>query len=183
MAVEKKKRIQATLGQFAFSMGQEVTEEIPASRADSTTKSEHALRIGSQNTRKMQIGNTREGCPINSVMRDHRLDFGLFQWTNKIWSTELCRALQRLPFLDGPAKMVTASEPAKRERHLPGGCLMVVKGDHAGRVFKQHSDRLGRFCYAAMHGKDGGGIILINLYRVTQNKGVRVGTNTSYMRQ
>ena len=60
---------------------------------------------------------------------------------------------------------------------------MVAKGDHAGRVFKQHSDCLGRFCYAAMHGKDGGGIILINLYRVTQNKGVKAGTNTSYMRQ
>ena len=115
-------------------MGQEVTEEIPASGADSTTKSEHALRIGSKNTRKMQIENTCEGCPINSVMRDHKLDFSLFQETNKNWSTELCRALQRLPFLDGPAKMVTASEPAKRERHLPGGCLMVAKGAHTGRI-------------------------------------------------
>ena len=34
-----------------------------------------------------------------------------------------------------------------------------------------------------MHGNDGGGVILIKLYRVTQNKGVKAGTNTSYMRQ
>ena len=60
---------------------------------------------------------------------------------------------------------------------------MVAKGDHAGRIFKQHSNRLGRFCYATMHGKDGGGIVVINLYRVTQNKGLTTGTNTSYMRQ
>ena len=60
---------------------------------------------------------------------------------------------------------------------------MVAKGNHAGRIFKQHSDRLGRYCYAAMHGKDGGGIILINLYRVAQNKGVKAGINTLYMRQ
>ena len=115
-------------------------------------------------------------------MRDHRLDFGLFQETNKNWSTELCHALQRLLFLDGPAKMVTASEPAQREGHLPGGCLLVAKGAHAGRIFKHHSDRLGRFCYVAIHGKDGGGVILFNLYRVTQNKGVKTGANTSYMR-
>ena len=161
----ENKKSQATLGQFEFSVGQKDTEEIPASGADSTSKFEHALRIGSQNTRKMQIGDTREGSPINSVMRDHRLDFGLFQETNKNWSTELCRALQRLLFLDGPAKMVAASEPAQREGHLPGGCLLVAKGAHAGRIFKHHSDRLGRFCYVAMHGKDGGGIILINLYK------------------
>ena len=60
---------------------------------------------------------------------------------------------------------------------------MVAKGDHAGGIFKPHSDRLGRFCYAAMNGKDGGGIIPINLYRDTQNKGAKAGTNTSYMRQ
>ena len=53
MAAGRKKEIQATLGQFAFSVGHEVAEEIPASGADSATKSEHALRIGSQNTRKM----------------------------------------------------------------------------------------------------------------------------------
>ena len=116
-------------------------------------------------------------------MKAHWLDFGLFQETNKNWSTELCRSLQRLFFLDGPAKMITASESAQREVHLPGGCLMVAKGNHAGRIFKQHSDRLGRYCYAAMHGKDGGGIILINLYRITQNKGVKAGIKTSYMRQ
>ena len=116
-------------------------------------------------------------------MKDHKLDLGLFQETNKNWSTKLCHSLQRLLFLDGPTKMIPASKPAQREGHLPGGCLMVAKGDHAGRIFKQHSDRLGRFYYAAMHGKDSGGIILITLYRVTQNKGVNAGTNTSYMRQ
>ena len=66
---------------------------IPASGADSTTKAKCALRIGSQNTRKMQIGNTREGCPVNSVMKDHKLDLSLFQETNKNWNTELCRSL------------------------------------------------------------------------------------------
>ena len=34
-----------------------------------------------------------------------------------------------------------------------------------------------------MHGKDGGGIVGINVYRVAQNKGMKTGTNTSYMRQ
>ena len=183
MAAQKKKRIQATLGHYAFKARSETPEGIPASGADSTTKAKLALRIGSQNIRKMEIGNTREGCPINSVMKGHEIDLGLFQETNKNWSTELSRSLQRLLFLDGPAKMIAASEPAQREGHLPGGCLTVAKGDHAGRIFKHHSDRLGRFCYAAMHGKDGGGIILMNLYRVTQNKGVKAGTNTSYMRQ
>ena len=89
-----------------------MTEGIPVSGADSTTKAKYALRIGSQNTRKMQIGGTREGCPVNSVMKEHKLDFGLFQETNKNWSTELCRSLQRLLFLDSPAKMITAPEPA-----------------------------------------------------------------------
>ena len=100
----------------------------------------------------MQIGNTRERCPVNSAMKNDKLDFGLFQETNKNWSTELCRSLQRLLFLDGPAKMITASEPAQREGHLIGGCLMAAKGGHAGKFFKQLSARLGKFCYAAMHG-------------------------------
>ena len=34
-----------------------------------------------------------------------------------------------------------------------------------------------------MHGKDGDGNVVINLYRVSQNKGMKTGTNTSYMRQ
>ena len=83
MAAQKKKRIQATLGHFAFKARPETPEGIPASRAASTTKAKFALRIGSQNIQKMEIGNTREGCPVNSVMKDHRLDLGLFQETKK----------------------------------------------------------------------------------------------------
>ena len=60
MAAQKKKRIQATLGHFAFTAGPETPEGIPASGADPTTKTKFVLRIGSQNTRKMQTGNTRE---------------------------------------------------------------------------------------------------------------------------
>ena len=153
MAAQKKKIIQATLGHFAFNTGPEMPEGIPASGADNTTKAKFILCIGSQNIRKMQIGNTHEGYPVNSVMKDHKLDLGLFQETNKNWSTKLCHSLQRLLFLDGPTKMIPASKPAQREGHLPGGCLMVAKGDHAGRIFKQHSDRLGRFCYVCGHAR------------------------------
>ena len=83
MAAQKKKRIQATLGHFAFTAGPETPEGIPASWADPITKAKFALRIGSQNVRNMQIGNNCEGCPVNSVMKDHKLDLGLFQETNK----------------------------------------------------------------------------------------------------
>ena len=128
---QKTKRIQTILGRFDFNVGPETP--IPTSRADSVTKAKFALRIGSQNTRKMQIDNISEGCQANSVTKDHKLDFGLFQETNKNWSTELYCSLPQLLFLDGPAKMIAASEPAQREGHLPGGCLIVAKGDHAGR--------------------------------------------------
>ena len=83
MAAQKKEKIQATLGHFAFNAGPKMPEGIPASGADNITKAKCALRIGSQNMQTMQTGNTREGCPVNNVMKDHTLDLGLFQKTNK----------------------------------------------------------------------------------------------------
>ena len=66
---------------------------------------------------------------------------------------------------------------------MPGGTALIMKSSQYGRVFKRVPDRMGRFSYMLMNGKDNTVIPVLVLYRVCQRKGTTTTPNTSYMRE
>ena len=101
----KQAKSQTTLGQYDdFYEHQDKTDEIPACGANLPAKGKCVLRLGSQNVRKMEIGDTREGCPAIGIMKTKQLDIAGLQETNKNWSTEACRAIDRMLHIDGRGK-------------------------------------------------------------------------------
>lgn len=152
--------------------------------ADIKHKQDNALRIAVQNINGFRFDAARAGAEEVDAMDKLGLDiFGLVE-TNINWSHEAklrFEAMMRLQFTHAP--IVTSSAPAAKEGYLPGGNAMVARGRVAGRVGKRHGDRLGRYSYMALSGKDNTGILVITLYRVCQKKGTKVGPGTAYMQQ
>ena len=87
--VTPKAKIQTTLSRYDdFDGGVDREIDIPACGANLAVKGEHVLRLGSQNVRKMEIGNMREGCPVIGVMKAKELDVIGLQETNLNWSSD-----------------------------------------------------------------------------------------------
>lgn len=158
-------------------------ELIPAYGACMDDKHKSSMRVAVQNTRGMTLGNTNEGNQSLQLMKEKQIDLLGMSETNKHWSTEACRILATLVNKDSNGKSIASSDPSPKEGYLPGGTAMIIKGPHAGRVCKRYPDKLGRYSYVALHGKDGSGIVIITIYRTPHKKGSRPGPDTSFMRQ
>ena len=78
---------------------------------------------------------------------------------------------------------VTSAAASPKVGYLPGGTVMITRGQTTGRITKLISDRLGRYTCMALRGKYGSGILIITVYRVSQKKGAKVGPKTVYMQQ
>ena len=156
---------------------------IPQYGASMSPKEKGTLRLATQNSRGMDFGSSREGYPALNMMKTKEIDaLGLTE-TNRYWSSDACGKLRRMMLMDGPGRLTAASDPSPKEGYLPDGCLLMMWGQQTGRTFKCHTDKQGRFCYMTLQVRDSGGIVIINVYRVSQHKGTKAGPNTSYIRQ
>ena len=156
-------------------------ELIPAYGARMDDKHKSSMRVAVQNTRGMHLGNAQEGNQGLQIMEQKQIDLLGMSETNKHWSTEACRILATLVNKKSDGKSIASSDPSRKEGYLPGGTAMMIKGLQAGRVFKRCPDKLGRYSYMAMHGKDGSGIVIITIYRTPHKKGSRPGPDSSFM--
>ena len=58
-----------------------------------------------------------------------------------------------------------SSAPAARDcKNQPGGNLLTLTGDEAGRAEKADGDKWGRFCWQTIRGARDEGIIVITAY-------------------
>ena len=74
----------------------------------------------------------------------------------------------RLKKIDPHAKLTKSISASKfSETHFKmGGTIMLTRGNWSGHIQKQGSDKLGRWSFQTMEGKDGKKITIINVYRV-----------------
>ena len=75
-----------------------------------------------------------------------------------------------------------SSEEEWNRTSKPGGTMLGVTGNLAGRIRKQHPDRYGRWIRVDLLGRDGRTVSIICAYQVVQEKGDH-GINTTYSQQ
>ena len=66
---------------------------IPQYGASMTPKEKGTLRLATQNSRGMDFGSSREGCPALNLMKTMEIDILGLTETNRYWSTDACSRL------------------------------------------------------------------------------------------
>jgi hypothetical protein len=82
-----------------------------------------------------------------------------------------------------PAQTIMASNWSLDEGYIQGGAAMVLQGKACGQMHHKGADKLGRFMWMALRGRNGTGLIVVTVYRVCQRAGSSTGNNTAYMQQ
>ena len=79
---------------------------------------------------------------------------------------------KKLKKLDPYAKMSKSSSPTlyNESAFKMGGTLTITRGNWSGHISDQGSEKLGRWSYQTLEGKNGKQIIFINAYRVCKAK-------------
>ena len=62
----------------------------------------------------------------------------------------------------GTGRCVASSCPSERAYYQPGGTAMITRGNPAGHIHEQGSDKYGSFVWSTYRGKEGLGIILVS---------------------
>ena len=82
------------------------------------------------------------------------------------------------------SKASYSSAPAAHDcKTLPGGNLLTLVGNGAGRAQKAEGDKWGRFCWQTIIGARDEGVIVITAYRVCQEARDNPGPYTAYTQQ
>ncbi len=159
-------------------------DAIPAYGGDISSKSDGAFRIGTQNINGLHIESVYTGSEEIDAMENLGIDIlGLSEINTKLSSESRTKLNAMMTLQFGHGITTVSSSKDRDEGYLPGGTAMLARGRVAGRVTKRVGDDLGRYSYMALRGRDDTGVIIINLYRVCQNKGTRAGPDTAYMQQ
>ena len=66
--------------------------------------------------------------------------------------------------------MSSSKEKVKDTAHKMGGTLTLIRGNYSGRLVEQGQDKLGRWSYMVLTGKNENRIKIITTYRVGKNK-------------
>jgi hypothetical protein len=166
-----------------------VTEEhedrdIPAYGSDITSKGENNLRVALQNING--LSNNAERVAIEEVDSMDQLGIDLMALLELNLNMTLEQRLKLateiyLKFQGG--RSITSSMHTGREGYQPGGTAMIARGPICGRVYRRGSDKMGRFTWMALRGRNGKGLIVTSVYRVCQTKGTKAGENTAYLRE
>ena len=152
--------------------------------ANIKTKGDNSVRFAVHNTNGTKLGSIYSGLEEIDAMDELGINIlGLCE-TNNNWNTDSQLKLATLLNMKfGTGQTVTSSAPSDDRIYLPGGTATMARGKIAGRVVKRIPDSLGRYSYMTFRGKDNTGIIVITIYRVSQNRGTRTGPDTAYMQQ
>lgn len=160
-------------------------KDIPAFGSSTTQKDVHSFRVGFQNihgliTSSSELIGTEEVGGIEKLGVDL---MGLVE-LNVNCSLDVKSSFMTAANLKlAPARTVMSSNWSLDEGYMPGGTAMVLNGKPCGRMHNKGSDRLGRFTWMALRGRNGIGVIAITVYRVCQKAGSNVGEDTAYMQQ
>ncbi len=127
---------------------------------------------------------------VRSHMKENEIDvFGMAE-TNIDWNPSIRNKLytqlrQHMECTGNKAKLLATSsdEPTIGLKQY-GGVAMVTHGDIVGRIGRSGNDEhgLGRWVYMTIQGKEGRKVVVVTLYRLSQNRPTE-GQHTAYNQQ
>ena len=161
-----------------------IKEEIPAFGGEINSKLENSMRFAFQNVNGLSIGSTQEGSELALVIESLGIDVLGMAETNINWNQDRrTQLLSLLQMVFGNGQIATSSSQSGTDGYQPGGTALVAHGCSAGRISCRRGDRMGRYSYMALRGKDGCGVLVISAYRVCQSRGTVAGPDTAFMQQ
>jgi hypothetical protein len=135
--------------------------EIPRYGDSINEKLKGSLRVGFQNINGMQSSGELVGMAELDGIDSYGIDImGLAELnlncTLDVRANFMAAANLRLK----PARVVMSSAWALKEGYMPGGTATLTHGKVCGRVHNKGADRLGRFTWMALRGRNGAGVIM-----------------------
>jgi hypothetical protein len=159
-------------------------EDIPSFGSSPTKKDKHTFRVGLHNIHGLQKSKELIGSEEMGGIKTLGVDLMAIVELNNNCTLDVREAFNAAANLClRPARTVMASSWALEEGYMPGGVATVVNGNVCGRVHNKGADKLGRFTWMALRGKNATGIIVVTAYRVCQKAGTNAGNDTAYMQQ
>ena len=189
MMRSKEKKIQTVLNDWikATTKGNEIATKPNLPRCGDPMperfEGDGLFRIANLNRHGMDWGDGAEVSPDIEIIKELGINAQGYCKINKPWSAgnkDRFNSMMDVVF-DTTTHTAFASAPADHDtRYQPGGCLLTVNGECAGRHAKTGQDPLGRYCWMELKGARDEGVWICTAYRVCQEKRDNPGPLTAY---